>query len=69
MEFCWALAITCIKLSILIFYVKIFSVPTFVLAARLAAGLVIAWCIGKSPPPECHNFDDDVLIATIQVFV
>lgn len=48
MEFLWAGGITCIKLSILLFYTKIFAVRKFIIAAKAAACLVVAWCISKS---------------------
>lgn len=48
MEFLWAGGITCIKLSILLFYAKIFAVRKFKIAAKAAACLVVAWCISKS---------------------
>ncbi|KAL3493997.1 hypothetical protein BJX62DRAFT_234855 [Aspergillus germanicus] len=44
--FLYTACITCVKLSILAFYKRLFSVRPMVLAVKTVAAVVILWCIG-----------------------
>ena len=45
MEISWALSLMIIKISILLFYIRIFAVPSFRLAAQIVMGIVVLWAL------------------------
>ncbi|CZR70282.1 uncharacterized protein PAC_20184 [Phialocephala subalpina] len=63
MQLLWSSSLALVKVSILLFYVRIFAVGKFIIAAKFTAGFIVAWaisvflCVFLLCRPFAYNWD------------